>query len=148
MAVTLQKGKYFSDVVLSLMHGTAAPAAPATLYVALLTTMPTKADGTGMIEVTGGSYARATYTNAGGWTANSTAGDNVTEQSSNVNIIAWPSPTAGWGNIVGIAILDAASGGNIWKYGDFQNAGVATVFTIAAGNTFVIPVGDLLDAEN
>jgi len=110
------KSDYMENKVLDIVGGVTFTA-PATLYVALYTTICTDAS-TGTtpapgVEVTGGSYARQAVTNnatnfpaaSGGSKANGTA-------------ITWgTAPTANWGVVVGFAIVDAASAGNILYWG-------------------------------
>ena len=65
--------------------------------------------GTGT-EVTGGSYARvAVASGVGNWAAPS-AGNGTT---SNVNIIAFPTPTVTWLTVTHFGLYDAASAGNL-----------------------------------
>lgn len=97
---------YMENNVLNWFKGTTFPAAPTTLYVALLTTMPSADDGTGAVEVSGGSYARIAVTTSTGWTAISS------KTIKNVNALTYANPTANWGTIVGTALLDASSSGN------------------------------------
>src|SRR5260221_10682136 len=62
------KSTYLEDKLLNWMKGTAFGAAPATVYVALFTTAPAD-DGTGGVEESGGSYARAAITTSTGFSA-------------------------------------------------------------------------------
>jgi hypothetical protein len=94
---------------------------PATLHFALLT-VNTDDDGSPLTEVSGGSYARAAVTAslanfAGTQAAGSTvASSGASGTTSNNGTITFPAPTANWGVIVGVAIYDAASGGNMLIY--------------------------------
>jgi hypothetical protein len=110
------KSDYAENKVLDLLGGTTFTA-PATVYIALFTTIPTDAS-TGTtpspgVEVTGGSYARQSVTNnATNWPAAS-AGSK-----SNGTAITWGTPpSANWGVVVGFAICDAATNGNILWWG-------------------------------
>jgi hypothetical protein len=94
---------------------------PATLYIALFTVTPT--DVGGGTEVSGGSYARVAVacslanwagTQGAGTTTASTGTNGTT---SNNNVITFPAPTANWGSVVGFAIFDAATGGNMLIWG-------------------------------
>ncbi|MEY2883071.1 MAG: hypothetical protein RL490_795 [Pseudomonadota bacterium] len=118
-----------------LMRGQAAPALPANWSFGLLTAVPAD-DGTGLAEVAGGSYARASLarslanfagTQAAGSTIASSGATGVT--SNNVDI-SFPSPTANWGTVVAIGIFDAGAGGNLWAYG-----ALAVPKVIAAGDS-------------
>lgn len=99
MATNGGKSQTASDATLALETG-------ATRYLALLTTLPTKADGTGLVEVSGGAYARQTVTATTDWGAISTAADNLTRQVSIANEKDFPQATASWGTIVGWALYD------------------------------------------
>lgn len=72
---------------------------PATVYLALFTTMPT--DSTGGVEVVGGSYARVAVTNDSAEWPDAAGGVKT-----NGNDITFPAPTANWGNVVGWALMD------------------------------------------
>ena len=96
---------------------------PTTLWVAAYTVMPTAS--TAGTEVTGGAYARVAVTSSlanwagtqgAGTTAVSSGSSNVT---SNNNPVTFPAPTGSnySGPIVGFAICDAVSGGNIVAFG-------------------------------
>src|SRR4051794_26029028 len=92
---------YAENKLLDHILGKTSLTMPATVRVALFTADPGEA-GPGT-EVSGGSYARqalATSAASGGAAANS--GD-----------IAFPVATADWGTVTHVAILDAASGGNL-----------------------------------
>jgi hypothetical protein len=86
---------------------------PAGLWLALYTVAPT--DSTAGTEVSGGSYQRALRApDDAAWTATS-GGDGRT---SNLAPITWPvAPTADWGEIVAIGILDDPTAGNLLAYG-------------------------------
>lgn len=93
---------------------------PTTVHIGLFTVAA--GDAGGQTEVTGGSYARAavsaTLANfAGTQSAGSTTASTGTSgQTSNNNVVNFPTPTADWGTVVGIGIFDAASGGNLLFY--------------------------------
>ena len=117
---------YSENAILNLMRSVAWTAFAA--YVALFTTA-TADDGTGT-EVTGGSYARqaaglAAATGAGGATSN--AAD-----------ITFPTATADWGTITHVAIMDAATAGNM-----IMHSALDASKTVASGDTFKLNAGDL-----
>jgi hypothetical protein len=99
---------------------------PATTYVALYTAAPTAAGGG--TEVSGGSYARVAVTGslanwAGTQGAGTTAASTGTSgTTSNNNAITFPTPTATWGSIVAVGILDAATAGNLLFFGNLTQA--------------------------
>ena len=132
-----------SDNVCSWFKGTTFPAAPANTYVALLTTAPTARDGTGAVEVSGGSYARQAVASSG-WSVISTSGSGATslEQISNSGAVTFPTATGNWGTIVGAALYDASSAGNLLAYGDLT----ASV-TVNSGTTFSMSIGNVINAQ-
>lgn len=100
--------------------------APATTYAALLAISP---DDTNVItEVTGGSYSRVAITsNTTNWSG--TQGDGTTTTSSgtsgttnNNTVITFNAPTGNWGTIVGVALMDAATGGNVLLHGNLSES--------------------------
>lgn len=92
-------------------------AAPTTVYFALFTVTPT--DAGGGTEVSGGSYARVgvacSLANfAGTQSAGSTVASSGTNgTTSNNGTITFAAPTANWGSVVGMAAMDALTGGNM-----------------------------------
>ncbi len=123
-------GDFLELELLDHVFGAAAYTAPATLYVALYTVIPTDASASGT-EVTGGSYARVAVTNnATNWPAAS-AGAKA-----NGTAITFPAPTAAWGTVVGFAIYDAATLGNELAWGaltvnkTINNGDAAPVFAV------------------
>lgn len=118
---------------------------PATWYVGLFTTVTDDEAGT-VTEVSGGSYARVGVacslanfagTQAAGSTTASTGTGGAT---SNNGEIAFPAPTADWGQATHIGLFDAASAGNLWIY-----ATLTTPKTINNGDPAPkFPAGDLV----
>lgn len=90
---------------------------PTQLHIGLFTANPS--DSGGGTEVTGGSYARValapSLTNwAGTQGAGSTTASTGTDGTTSNNVaITFPAPTANWGVITGLAVFDAATGGNL-----------------------------------
>ena len=99
---------------------------PSTLYFAAFTAMP--ADTGGGVECSGGSYGRvavtASLTNFAGTqgAATTTPSSGSSGTTSNNIDIQFPSPTASWGTVVGMAVFDAPSGGNMLIYGPISPA--------------------------
>ena len=100
---------YLKGKLLDHALGNTAYTAPSTVYLALYTVAPTSAGGG--TEVTGGSYARIAVTNnttnfpdASG-TSTKTKGLHVQQDFS-------PLPSAIWGTVVAMTLMDASSGGN------------------------------------
>jgi hypothetical protein len=99
--------------------------APATLFLALFTTVAT--DATPGTEVTGGSYARASSTNdATEWPA--ATGTLATKN--NANDITFPTATASWGTVVAFAFFSLAVAGDYLAWADLD-----TSKTIDIGDT-------------
>lgn len=90
-------------------------------YLGLFTTMPAD-DGTGGVEVSGGSYARVNLGATGNAWSPAVAGAPTTKSgpSGTGSPASWtfPAPTADWGYVVGFGIFDAATGGNLNWIGD------------------------------
>ena len=117
---------YLENEVLDHVFGGAAYTAPATLYVALYTAAPD--DTGGGTEVSGGAYARQTV-------AFDAAASGATQNTASVE---FPTATASWGTVTHVGVFDAATAGNLMCY-----ATLTASKTIASGDVFRIPVGDL-----
>ncbi len=102
----------------ALLRGQAL-GAPATLHFALLTAVADAEAGT-FTEVSGGSYARvAVLASLANFSGTQGAGTTVASsgtggQTSNNVLITFPAPTANWGVVTHVALMDASSGGNAW----------------------------------
>lgn len=129
--------KTLADDVLNWIKGTAFPASLANTYVALLTAVPTKNDGTGLTEVSGSSYARQAVASTA-WSAITQSADTLHDQISNSNAITFPAVTTTGYTVVGIAIYDASTLGNLLWYG------AVTSQAVAVGNQYSIPAAALL----
>lgn len=91
---------------------------PTNVYLALFTTIPAD-DGTGGVEVTGGSYARVDVgPDDALW--NAPSGD--TGIFDNISVVSFPDPTADWGNVIGAGLFDASSGGTLLATGALDSA--------------------------
>jgi hypothetical protein len=107
---------YFSNALIDLVWRAQAFSLPTPWYVALYTATPSNSGGG--TEATGGSYARVSLT-PDDLTLYSTQGDTSAASSgsagrtANVAAVTFPSPTADWGTVVAMGILDASSGGNL-----------------------------------
>lgn len=70
-------------------------------------------------EVTGGSYARVSVTsNTTNWAGTQSAGSTAVSSgtggtTSNNGAITFPAPTANWGSVTHVIMMDASSAGNI-----------------------------------
>ncbi len=96
------------------------------LRVALYTVNP--AETGGGTEVVGGSYARTTVTF--GSAAGGTGSNNVD--------VTFPTATATWGTVTGLAIFDSAATPVMIWYGPLTASK-----TVDNGDTFKIPTGSL-----
>ena len=115
-------------------------AAPATVYVGLLTVAPT--DSTAGTEVTGNAYARVAVTSSlANWAGTQSAGSTVASSgtggtTSNNAVITFPTPSpSGWGVVVAFGVYDAASAGNLLFY-----AALTLSKTINSGDGVTFPV--------
>ena len=120
---------YLEDKVLDHVFGGNAYTAPATLYVALYTVAPD--DTGGGTEVTGGSYARQT------WSIYCFRNKSPTT-ASNSAAIEYPTATDNYGTVVAVGILDASSSGNLLAY-----ANLDTSKSVTTGDVFRFDTGDL-----
>lgn len=105
----------------------AAGSGPTNLWVGLLITNDNDADSA-KVEVTGGSYARVQIASSmANWAGTQGAGTTTAStgssgQTSNNNLLTFPTPTADWGRVTGFAIFDSAAGGNGQYYTALTNA--------------------------
>src|SRR5947209_10085462 len=131
------KSVYLEDKWLNMWKGTAFTF-PSSVYVALLTTNPSDDTGTALVEVSGGAYARQAIVGSSGWSsiAPVSGGSGTTpEQMSNAAVITFPTPTANWNNVVGVALYDAATAGNLlyWASITSQTVNTGVVVSLAIG---------------
>jgi hypothetical protein len=98
---------------------------PTAWYIGLFTAAPN--DTGGGTEVSGTAYVRkaVTFTVTGDTASNSAA-------------VEWPVAGGSWGTITDLAIFDAVTAGNMIGY-----ATLTAAKTIATGDVFRIPLGDL-----
>ena len=116
----------FETTVLTWLLTASSATRPTAWYVGLFTAIPNEAGG-GTEVVGAGAYVRvsATFTVTGNTASNSGA-------------LEWPVSEGSWGTITSIAIFDAVTGGNMIGY-----AALTDSKTIATGDVFRIPLGDL-----
>lgn len=96
----------------------------ATLYLALYESG---------VEVTGGNYSRLAVTRN---TTNFPAASSGAM--TNGVDLDFATPSASWGTVDEVRVMDASSGGNTWK-----TASLATPKTINSGDPVSFPAGDL-----
>lgn len=116
---------YLENKILLHVLSNTSYTSPTTVYLSLHTADPTDA-GTGT-EVSGGSYARQSFA--------STISGNA---ASNTSAIEFPTATGSWGTIGWVGVWDNVSGGNLLFHG-----ALTTSKTIASGDVFRVPAGDL-----
>jgi len=134
---------YLENKIIDHLYRGVAFSPTTTRYFALFTSAPTEAGGG--TEVSGGSYARVgivanttnfAATDAAGSTAATSGGTSGT--TSNNVAVTFPAPTANWGVVSHMAIMDSPTGGNMWSYGalstpkTINNGDSAPSFAIAA----------------
>jgi len=120
---------YAENKILAHSVGKAAWSAISSVYVALYTNAPNEnTNGTEVATTVGASatnYARFT-TNAASWS------DPSAGEIKNAVQFTFGPASVTWGDIQGVAVLDAASGGNIIWYGTFTSPR-----TIVAGEKLI-----------
>lgn len=115
---------YLETKVLGHVFGGTAYTQP-TKYIALYSSAPGEAGGG--TEISGTNYVRQTA-------AFTVTGDTA----SNTAAIEFPTAGSSWGTITHIGVMDASSSGNLLAYGTLTASK-----TIASGDVFRIPLGDL-----
>lgn len=97
---------------------------PVNTYIALLTASPS--DTNVITEVSGGAYARVQVpSNTTNWAGTQGAGSTATSSgtagtTSNNIAFTFPAPTSNWGDVVGVAVMDASTAGNVLLQGMLQ----------------------------
>lgn len=99
------KTNYYEDAVLNVLRGTGITAV--TPRMALFTAV-TDGETSSVTEVSGGNYSRASVT------FGAPSGGSMT----NSGTVSFPTPSAGWGTVVGWGVMDAATVGNMLYYSD------------------------------
>jgi len=119
---------YLENALLDHVLGGTQYTQPATLYLGLYTADTGLETNEPSAEVSGGSYVRKAITfNA----ASSGSADSAAT-------VTFDAATANWGTITHVAVIDAASSGNVLFYG-----AVTTSKTIESGDTFQVSAGNL-----
>lgn len=136
--ITNAQMKYDADIQANYYKGTTPAAPPATFYVALITTLPTKNDGTGLVECSDSAYARQPIAASTGWSTISLGADNYHENISNAAAINFPACAGAGYTVVGLAVYDALTGGNLRRC--YQ----ITAQPISTGNGYDIAIGGLV----
>jgi hypothetical protein len=130
MPAQMAKTHFLSDAILNEVLRNVEYAQPATVYVALFTSATDKNGGG--TEVSGGGYARQPVTfGAPGAGVDGRKVANSAE-------VAFPVATASWGTITHVAIMDAATAGNMLYQGAMEASK-----TIGVNDQLKFAVGDL-----
>jgi len=123
------KTNYLEDLIINcVLRGSTFPSwTTGNHYAALWIGDPTDT-GSGGAEVTGGSYARVAIARASGsWDAPTDVSGSQSTQ--NTAAITFPAPTANWGTVTHLQIMDASTAGNA-----LYNAALGTSRTINNGD--------------
>ena len=123
---------YCGNKVNDALQGGSTLTVPATWYYGIVTDATTPTPSGGQTEVSGGSYARVAIANN---SANYPASVGRVKQ--NAIAITFATPTADWGNCVGLVRYDAASGGNAWMFEVFS----APIPILSGAIPLTIPIG-------
>jgi len=132
--VTTKAGltSYVNQEMAQKLSGDNTLTPPATLYVALFTTLPDIKSGATPTEVStsGTAYSRTSIAQAGWNTSTAGAIDNTSQ-------IDYTTATASWGNVAGAGLVDSASGAwtNAYAFDGF------TAVTMDSGDDFYIAAG-------
>lgn len=115
----------FETTTLTWLLTASSATRPTAWYIGLFTAAPN--DTGGGTEVSGTAYVReaVTFTVTGDTASNSAA-------------VEWPVAGGSWGTVTDLAIFDAVTAGNMIGY-----ATLTAAKTIATGDVFRIPLGDL-----
>lgn len=118
---------YLIDELLNLLLRGTSFTPSASLYLALTTVLPSASDtGSTITEPSSGGYARQEIDpSTGNWLA--PAAGCV----ANGVVVTWPVPSGSWGTIVGFAVVDASSAGNVYFFGPVQPAIVVPSGSVA-----------------
>lgn len=119
---------YLENKILDHVLTATAYTQPSTRYLALFTASTGLETNSPSAEISGGSYARQAVTFAAASSGSSATNATVT----------FPAASANWGTITHVAIMDAASSGNVLFWG-----AVTTSKTIESGDTFQVTSGNL-----
>lgn len=128
---------YLEEQILTHLFRTSTFTKPSTIYIAACTAAPTDTDtGSTITEPAGGSYARVQLNPLdANWTDPSAGTQGETD---NAAAITFPEATGSWGTITHVAIVDAATNGNLWCY-----TALDASKSISATDTLEFAIGDL-----
>jgi len=118
---------FLETEILDHVFGAAAYTAPGTMYLALYTSAPGEAGGGTEVSASGTAYARQSV-------AFTVSGNTA----SNTGAVEYPTATDDFGTVTHVGVMDALTSGNLMAY-----AALASSKTIATGDVFRVPAGDL-----
>lgn len=132
---------YLENKLIDHVFRGTAYTAPANIYVALYTS--SCSDSAGGTEVSGGSYARVAVATGGSTWANTQAsGTGVSSgtggTTSNSSAVTYTTPSAGWGVVTHVGLLDASTSGNL-----LVCSALSASKTINSGDSVSFPGGSL-----
>ena len=116
----------FETTTLTWLFTANSATRPTAWYLALFTSDPTDTGAAGT-EVSGGGYVREAV-------AFTVSGNTAT----NSGAIEWDAATASWGTVTHIAVMDAASGGNM-----IASNALTSSKAIGTDDIIRVPAGDL-----
>lgn len=125
---------YLENKLINHLLRNTAYTPPAGVWVALYTIAPSDTRPGTEVSTVNTGYTRIRI-GAGSSISITVSGNSAT----NYSKIEFPESTGTWGTIVGVAIMDASSDGNILFWGQTNNQ-----VTISTGEIFSIPVGFLI----
>lgn len=125
-------GVVLQQAIVDWLKGTAFPADPSSLTLALSTADPLD-DGSGLAEPSGNGYTRQALT-FGARTSTNGVGTAV---ANNTDIVHGPASGAGWGTITHFCVIDDSSR-------KVLSGSYAVPKTVAAGDSFVTNSGSII----
>lgn len=131
----MSNSNYMEELILDWISGSAMPAAPTTVYVALSTAAPGE-DGSITEPATGDGYARQAVT----FGASAQSADAATI--ANSAAVGFGPATSSWGSVTHFAVFDAATGGNMLRH-----AALTSSVTVASGDSATFGVGALIISQ-
>lgn len=136
------KTDYAENKVLDYMTGRAV-LSQLTLYLALFTGQPGETGTTGELAIGTGNYSRKQLNVPGTSNSFGLAGTNDPADGRIANNIdvAFPTPSADWGNIIYVGIFDASTAGNLLMYSSIP------IKRVLANDSVTFPVGTIVLAE-
>ena len=121
---------------------------PATWYVALLTTLPADGDGTSIAEASWTGYGRQSFTNNNTNFPASTVVSHIATKTCQATInYGTVSGLSGSITVVGIALYDASTGGNMGRVAVFGSPTSPVTYTLSNGSSLSIAAGNLTFQE-